>query len=125
MLSRTPPAQQDAVPTVFHINCMGHTTVLILKPIAASLPDTTSFVVRMGHSWQASKPSADLLGAMEQLFDKNHRLRVVDRLPPEHAQWHSHSKFVMKLSSAARDLGEDQIIVILSHDNGDWTDPDL
>ena len=106
--------------TVVHFNCACHMTVLLLKPIMARIDGVSSFTVRVGHLFQASRPTERLLESLRHVFVSSWKYRKVARMPDDSGRWRAHAKTVMDLSSCSRDLDPDQITNILEMDNGDW-----
>eukprot|EP00959_Pyramimonas_sp_CCMP1952_P160577 3358073-Pyramimonas_sp.AAC.1 len=53
------------VPTVFSMNCFGHSCVLCSRPILKSFDGLSSFVVRRGHLCQSWRSASKCTEAME------------------------------------------------------------
>ena len=110
----------ESIPTLLPVNCAGHSGVLSGKPVFSDTPGLSSFVVRIGHLVQSSRPWGRLLDALEAEFDASFQWRPVLGYPDGFDQWGRTANAVLQLSKPALDLSDAVMADISYYDNSNW-----
>ena len=115
----------DSGTSLLNIECCGHSIVLGLKPTYRRLNNLPGTLVRLGHIMENGRCEESLGKAIVAEVKECFHYRLVDAMPPDWEQWRAEATRVMKASRPALDIDDKEETLILSGDNGDWSQDDV
>ena len=110
--------------TVLDMDCFAHNIMLTMKPIYLRVPGLVTHLTQLGHCFEASRTWSIFIEQVRRIMrsENGFRYRRVRALPPEAAAWRRDAERLLRLTSCAQDMSEEDIAEVLRMDNGCWDD---
>ena len=105
---------------ILDVRCVGHSSVLAMRPMIECFAGVPSHLIRLGHALESGRQAAAFDEAISAEIDEFFKVRLCVELPAAWHAWRRKSARVLELSRPALDLSPQQEQIILDADNGSW-----
>jgi hypothetical protein len=105
---------------ILDVRCVGHSSVLAMRPMIECFAGVPSHLIRLGHALESGRQAAAFDEAISAEIDEFFKFRLCVELPAAWHAWRRKSARVLELSRPALDLSPQQEQIILDADNGSW-----
>ena len=90
--------QENVKHAVLNFKCGLHSVSLTRRPIALSIPNYWTTLVRLGHLFESGSYRFDFCKAMDEVIETSFRRVPVDSLPAKHQDWKDQRANVLNIN---------------------------